>query len=231
MRLDEAGQATTIAELVARFAGRPWLYELAELAGQEQLAADTAGSVRLYPRGLTTDEPVETGDGPYVVVVDGDLVATVHVDVDTDDYVQARVIVTGSLRAGSLSYANGARVVVEGAAHIALVCVGRYGDRNAVLDVGGELSMPLLALDPQTAAYARAGIRGVIYADVGFWAELEPDILATEEDGRFFPVELLDRWGNLDLDRVVAAAREGAPLLMPGVAESFPARSRLRPTG
>jgi hypothetical protein len=92
-----------------------------------------------------------------VVVVDGDLVAAGHVDLDTDDYYQGRVIITGSLRADSLYFADGVRVVVEGAAHIASACVGRYGDRNAALCVDGELSVPLLAVDSNTSVWAKAG--------------------------------------------------------------------------
>lgn len=119
MLLDEAGEASSVAELVDRFADQSWLYEITDLHADEKRAADAAGAVRYYLRGLNTSEPVETGDGQYVVVVDGDLVTTGHVGVDTDDYVQGRVIVTGNLRAGSLSFANGARLVVEGSAHIA----------------------------------------------------------------------------------------------------------------
>jgi hypothetical protein len=60
--------------------------------------------------------------------VDGGLATADHVGFQTDDYVQARVLVTGDLRAHSLSYDNGARVVVERAAHVERACIGQHGD-------------------------------------------------------------------------------------------------------
>lgn len=89
----------------------------------------------------------------------------------------------------------------------------------------------MVALDSNTGAFADGGIRALIYADLRWWHDLKPDILyREEEDDRFFPAELLDSYGTLDFGKVIAAARAGAPLLKPGVAESFPASSRLRPT-
>jgi hypothetical protein len=101
-----------------------------------------------------------------------------------------------------------------------------------VLSVGGELSASALFLDTYTAAYAKGGIRALIYASTRYWEQLQPDIANEREgeDGRFFPPALLDRYGDLDFERAIAAARAGEPLFLPGVEVSFPTRLQPRPT-
>jgi hypothetical protein len=226
MRLDDGGQRGTIAKALEQFAGEPWLFEIEELLGEEDPVV-----VRFHS-GLSVEEPVETGDGPYAFVVDGDLVTTDHVSIWTDDYRQGRVIITGDLRARSLSFGNGARVIVGGDAVVERACVGQYGDRNAVLEVSGTLTTGTLLLDPTTAAYAYGGVRALLYADEGFWEELRPDIVNGRigEDGRFFRPEILDRYGDVDFAAAIAFVRAGEELLLPGVLESFPDRLTLRHT-
>ncbi|WP_224367368.1 hypothetical protein [Hyalangium versicolor] len=75
-------------------------------------------------------------------------------------------------------------------------------------------------------------MRTLIYAPLGTWAELEPDI---ENEGvgdgvRFFDPSVLDHYGDLDFGRAIEAAREERPLLLPGVDERFPARLTSRRT-
>jgi hypothetical protein len=232
VRIDQAGESITISELLARFAGQTWLYEITELHETEQAAAEAAGTVRLYPHGLTTQEPIETGNGHYVVVVDGDLVTSDHAEFHTIDYEQSRVIVTGNMRARSLSYANGARVMVEGSAEIERACIGRYGDRNAVFGVGGQLTVPIVLIDRNTTVDALGGLRALIYSAGHFWRELKPDIdeLGESLDDESFRPEYLDEYGDLDLVKAIAAARAGETILLPGVAESYPDRLRFRHT-
>lgn len=226
MRLDTGGQRSTIAELMARFGAEPWIFELEEL-----LADDLPVAVRLYT-SIDTDDDLDTGDGPYAFVVDGDLVGRGHASFWTDDYRQGRIIVNGNLRLGSLSFGNGARIIVRGDAEIDRACFGQYGDRNAVLDVAGQLATPALLLDPYTVAYAGGGIRAVIYAGLGFYEEFEPDIANVREgnDGRYFRPGVLDRYRDLDFQEAIAAVRAGQPLFLPGVEESFPARHAPRHT-
>lgn len=231
MRLEGAGETSTVTELLARFAGRPWLYELTQPhMAEEWERATAAGMVRLYPHGLTTSEPVDTGDGPYIVVVDGDLQTADQAIFSTNDYLPARVVITGDLRAQSLAFDNGVRIVVEGAAHVERACIGQHGDRDGVLHVYGELSTPILMLDGYSGAYADRGLRALTYSTG--WENLEPDIVNAREglDSRYFPAELLDAYGDLDLDKAIVAARAGTALLLPGVAESVPARLHLRHT-
>jgi hypothetical protein len=65
-----------------------------------------------------------------------------------------------------------------------------------------------------------------------FWRELKPDIVDGREslDGQYFRPEYLDQYGDLDLVKAILAARDGETILLPGVAESYPDRLRLRHT-
>ncbi|WP_194909523.1 hypothetical protein [Catenulispora rubra] len=232
VRLDKEGEPGTTAGLLAAFgATRPWLDgELTFLDDVDGLeAAEQSGSVRLYPEGLSTDEPVETAGGPFMAVVNGDLVTSDHVHFGTDDYIPGLIVVTGDLHAETLFFASGARVIVEGSVRVAQACFGRWGDENALLDVQGELETPVLVLDGYTPAFARRGVRTVTCNSLGWWDGMTPDILPTAEKDYFRP-ELLDRHGDLDWDLAYAAAREGLPLLRPGAEESFPQRLEARAT-
>lgn len=165
----------------------------------------------------------------FVVVVDGDLATPGHIRFSTDDYVPGLVVVTGDLRAGALFFELGARIVVEGSAVITQACLGRWGDANAMLDVHGELDVPLLALDGHTPVFAERGVRSVTSNTLGWWEPLTPDILPGDVAKSFRRDVLDDRGLRLDFERAFAAAREGSPLLAPGVAESFPQRLEARP--
>lgn len=229
MLIEEAGTAITFDELCARYADRPWRYMLDEFPREERRDAAAAGTIRRIAGGLRTDESIETGYGPYIVVIEGDLVTTGHVDLDTDDYVPGLVIVTDGFRADSLSYDNGAQFVVGGSADIARVCVGQHGDRNGVFHVYGELSVPLLAVD-RNSTFGAGRFRGLLLAQ-GRVEGREPDLKEVSDNERLFPAELLEKYGGLDLVKVIEAARAGRPLLLPGVEESFPDRLRTRTVG
>ncbi|WP_370377210.1 hypothetical protein [Catenulispora sp. GAS73] len=231
MRLDKEGEPATTAGLLARFGTtRPWLDDeltfLDDVDGRE--AAEQSGSVRLYPEGLSTDEPVETDGGPFMVVVNGDLVTSDHVRFCTDDYIPGLIVVTGDLRAKTLFFESGARVIVEGSARIAQACFGRWGDENAMLDVQGELETPVLVLDGQTPAFAHRGVRTVTSNSLGWWDGMKPDILLDQRKD-YFRQDLLNSDGGLNWDLAYAAAQEGSPLLRPGAEESFPQRLEARP--
>lgn len=223
MRLDQAGEPDSMASLLARFGDTcPWLdAELEELQRWED--ADETVSVRLYPAGLSTDEPVEIDGGLYVVLVDGDLTTPDYIRFSTDDYVPGLVAVTGDLVASTLLFELGARIVVQGSAVITGACFGRWGTQDALLAVDGELTTPLLWLDSNTPVQCERGIRALITAGRGWWKPLEPDIEPGAEE-KYFQRDVLSDSGHLDVDRAFAAARQGSPLLLPGVAESFPAR-------
>lgn len=66
------------------------------------------------------------------MVVDGDLTSTAPVDFVTCDYTPGLVIVTGSLNAPLLYFANNIRVFVGGDVRVSGACLGQLGDRNAI---------------------------------------------------------------------------------------------------
>ncbi|WP_406500071.1 hypothetical protein OG936_36705 [Streptomyces sp. NBC_00846] len=197
--------------------------------------------MRLYPSGCTTTQPVWTGNGPYFVVVDGDLTSTAPVELVTCDYTPGPVIVTGSLNAPSLSFANNIRVFVGGDVRVS-ACLGELGDRNAVLAVEGELHARAQILDSYADACADGSIRVLIYANG--WEQLRPDIVndGPGDDSRFFRPELLrhDETGTClsfpaarpgprpSFPAALRAAFAGEELFLPGVEERFPASLVLR---
>jgi hypothetical protein len=139
--------------------------------------------------------------------------------------------IAGGLRVDEpIETGYGPYIVVGGSADIARVCVGQHGDRNGVFHVyGGQLSVPLLAVDLNSTFDAK-GFRGLLLAR-GRVEGREPDLMEVADKERLFPAELLDKYGGLDLSKVIAAARAGRPLLLRGVAESFPDRLRIRAKG
>ncbi|MFP2904085.1 hypothetical protein ACLESD_03225 [Pyxidicoccus sp. 3LFB2] len=109
---------------------------------------------------------------------------------------------------------------------------GQYGDRNAVLNATGKLQARASFLDTSAFIYADGGVRSLLYAPRGGWEKLKPDIENEGEgDGAaFFDPAVLNRHGDLDFKLAIQAAREGQPLLLPGVEERFPKRLKSRKT-
>ncbi|MFF3959709.1 hypothetical protein ACFYY1_42075 [Streptomyces sp. NPDC001890] len=191
MRLDKEGQVSSIPEILEQFPGREWSWALEAF---EYWGAPP--TVRLYPSGCTTTQPVDTGDGPYFVVVDGDLTSTAPVEFVTCDYTPGLVIVTGSLNAPLLYFANNIRVFVGGDVRVSGACLGQLGDRNAMLTVEGELHARTLILGSYAEVCADKGIRALVYAHR--LDQLCPDIVndGLGDDSPFFRPELLDHREN-----------------------------------
>jgi hypothetical protein len=224
VRLDEQGQAASVAEVLERLPDRQWSWALEEFEyGNEP------PTVRVHLSGCTTKQPAETGDGPFFVVVDGDLTSTAPVELWTRDYTPGLVVVTGNLSAPMLSFGNNTRVFVEGDVRVDGACLGQYGDHNAMLAVGGELSARALLLGPGTSACADGGVRALTYTDGSGWEHLRPDIVnnGLGDDSRFFRPDLLDHTETgprLSFVKAHRAAFHGEELFLPGVEERFPAR-------
>ncbi|MEE1739751.1 hypothetical protein [Streptomyces sp. BE147] len=227
MQLDEEGRASSIPEILEQFPGREWSWALEAFEYWGELP-----TVRLYPSGCTTTQPVEAGDVPFFVVVDGDLTSTAPVDLVTCDYTPGLVIVTGSLHAPLLYFANNIRVFVGGDVRVSGACLGQHGDRNAMLAVAGELHARALILGSYAEVCADGGIRALVYAHG--WEQLSPDIVndGLGDDSPFFRPELLDHHENhprrLSVTAAVKAAFAGEELFLPGVEERFPERLVLR---
>jgi hypothetical protein len=229
VRLDRDGEAATVSDLRDRYSGA-WDWFAGELTNlndggpEADLAeAERIDAVRLYPTGLHTGEPIDTGGGPYLVVVDGDLTTSGWIRFTSDDYVPGLVVVSGDVRAQALLF-RGIRVVVLGSVVLSQGCFGWWGDANGMLHADGVVDSPVIAVDIHTAVFSEAGLQGVIFAGRGWWSGLEPDTM----DEECFRPEALDADGSLDMDAAFAVAGSGMPVLRPGVAENYPQRLRPR---
>ncbi|MCY1046249.1 hypothetical protein OV208_33375 [Corallococcus sp. bb12-1] len=224
-RLDALGEATTLLEVRTRLGSHPRASEL-------DVFEQSPGAVRLLDAGLDAPEGLETGDGPYVVLIEGPLRTTGHLHLWTDDYLPGLVVVRGDLEARTLSFGNGARVFVEGSVRVEGELFGQYGDRNATLVASGEIRARATFLATTAGMYAEGGVQSLVYAPLGIWESLAPDI---ENEGvgdgvHSFNPSVLDAYGDLDFRRAIVAAREGRPLFLPGVEERFPSRLTHRAT-
>ncbi|RKH29150.1 hypothetical protein D7X12_39800 [Corallococcus sicarius] len=229
-RLDDLGRETTFEELHSRLHLHPREAELRDFEPRPN--GPPPARLRIIDGGIDGSGDTDTGKGPYVVLVDGPLKTSGHLDLWTYEYLPGLVIVRGDLQARTLSFGNGARVFVEGSVFVDDWLFGRYGDHNAVLSAKGELRARASFLDVHTFLYADGGVRSLLYASRAGWETLEPDIANEGEgDGKdFFDPAVLDRYGDLDFKRAIQAAREGRPLFLPGVEERFPARLTSRNT-
>ncbi|WNG20059.1 hypothetical protein [Cystobacter fuscus] len=228
-KLEDLGRAATLAELRSHLHLHPREAELDTFERPPGLASCT---VRIIDGGVDSPGNIDTGNGPYVILVDGPLRTSGHLGLWTDDYLPGLLVVRGDLHARTLSFGNGARVFVDGSVFVDDCLFGQYGDRNAVLAATGELRARASFLGTTARIYADGGVRSLIYAPGGSWETLEPDI-GNEGDGDgagFFDPTVLDRYGDLDFKRAIQAAREGRPLFLPGVEERFPARLTTRQT-
>ncbi|MCP3136770.1 hypothetical protein [Pyxidicoccus xibeiensis] len=228
-RLDDLGRETTFAELHSRLHLHRWEGELHEF---ERPNGPPPGKLRIIDGGVDGSGDIDTGKGPYVVLVDGSLKTSGHLDLWTYEYLPGLVIVRGDVHARTLSFGNGARVFVEGSVFVDEWLFGQYGDHNAVLSATGELRARASFLGATAFFYADGGVRSLVYAPRGGWETLEPDIENEGEGdgGGFFDPAVLDRYGDLDFRLAIQAAREGRPLFLPGVEERFPARLTSRKT-
>ncbi|WP_375755638.1 hypothetical protein [Corallococcus exercitus] len=222
VRLEDLGNATTLAAL------RDPRWE-PELRAFEDLNPCT---FRDIDTGVDVPGSIDTGDGPYVIQINGPLKTKDHLHLWTDDYLPGLVIVRGDLHARTLSFGNGARIFVEGSVLVEDCLFGQYGDRNAVLSAKGEIRARAVFLDHSARVYADGGMRSLIYAPQGSWESLTPDIEneGTGDGARFFDPSVLDRYGDLHFRQAIEAARAGKPLFLPGVEERFPLRLSSRKT-
>ena len=230
LRLDDLGRETTFAELHSRLHLHPREAELGDFEPRPN--GPPPARLRIIDGGVDGSGDIDTGKGPYVVLVDGPLKTSGHLDLWTYEYLPGLVIVRGDLQARTLSFGNGARVFVEGSVFVDDWLFGQYGDHNAVLSATGGLRARASFLDTHTFIYTDGGVRSLLYASRAGWETLEPDI---ENEGvgngtDFFDPAVLDRYGDLDFPLAIQAAREGRPLFLPGVEERFPARLTSRKT-
>jgi hypothetical protein len=231
MVLDEQGHETTFEALAKRF-GRhalwKWFHETKDLVSSEV-------NVRLIEGGITTTEDVETGDGPWAIIIDGDLVTTGDIIFRTGDYATSTVIVTGHLRARNLKYGGSARVAVDRDLTASGIVVGTWGTDGAELGVEGTLTARVVVLDPHTPIWANAGtprsvpeaFRTLVVGGRG-WREFQPDINVDDIDAhpRTFVPEVLKN-GVLDAWKALEHAQRGGSPFLPEVEQALRAQKGL----
>ncbi|NMO22805.1 hypothetical protein HPC49_42920 [Pyxidicoccus fallax] len=231
MKLDELGRETTFEELAKRFRGHDlwdWFHETKDLVRTEVRP-------RLIEGGLDTTEDVETGEGPWALIIDGDLVTTGDLAFSTGDYATSTLIVTGHLRARNLEYGYSARVAVDRDLTATGIIVGSWGTDGAVLGVSGTLSARAVLLDAHTPIWANAGgpssvpkaFRTLIVGGKG-WQEFEPDVNVSDKDAHantFVPEVLQNGW--LDTHLALEHARRGGSPFRPEVEQELRAKKGL----
>ncbi|NMO14196.1 hypothetical protein HPC49_49455 [Pyxidicoccus fallax] len=231
MRLDELGREMTFEELAERYRGHDqwsWFLETRALVTAEVRPRLVEGSV-------ITTENLETGDGPWALIIDGDLVTTGDIVFRTGDYATSALLVMGHLRARNLEYSGSARVVVDRDLTASGVIVGSWGVDGAVLGVSGTLTALAVLLDPHTPIWANAGgprsvpeaYRTLIVGGRG-WQEFTPDIDSDdlERHEQLFVPEVLER-GILDRSKAMERAERGASPFLPEVEQALRAKKGL----
>lgn len=164
---------------------------------------------------------VSVPKGPSATVIDGSLTCN-HAQFETDDYAPGLVLVSGDLRARSLSFANGARVFVTGTVEVETFIFGQHGDRDGVLSAR-NVSAQAVLLDRFSSIWAEKELSAYLFGALGWYEKLVPDFVNSGEgeDDTIFVDEVLDpKMKNakyLDFDRAIAATRQGKPVFKPGV--------------
>ncbi|QSQ11413.1 hypothetical protein [Myxococcus landrumensis] len=219
--LDSMGREVSYEELAQRLRGHellPWLMDNRTLVSTEPRP-------RLIEGHVEVTHDLETGDGPWLLVILGDLVTTGDLRFRTGDYATSSLLVTGSLRARNIEYGGSARVAVDQDVVASGIIVGSNGDSEANLGTSGTLTARTVLLDSHTSIWAKAGsprsvsegFRTLIVGGRG-WQEFTPDVDVGEIDlhEAMFVPEVLHR-GMLDTDKALASARAGASPFLPEV--------------
>ncbi|GEN07518.1 hypothetical protein SAMN05443572_101467 [Myxococcus fulvus] len=223
--LDRLGREVSFEELAERFKGhdmRDWLLENRTLVSEEP-------KPRLIEGSLQVDHDLETGDGPWVLVIDGDLVTTGDLVCTTDDYAVSTLFITGQLRARNIRFQSSARVSVDGDVVVSGVIVGTGGDSEASLGTSSTLTARAVVLDSNTAIWAKAGqprsvpeaYRTLIVGGKG-WQSFIPDVDVGDPSHhqQTFVPEVI-RGGVLDAYKTWSHVRTGGGPLLPEVEQAL----------
>lgn len=173
-----------------------------------------------FVEGSLAIDDLEAGDGPWALIVHGDLYASGDLDFSTSDYKCSVLVVLGSVRTRNLQFTNGASCVVAHDLVASGIVVGRYGDESARLVVGGMLTARALLLDHVTGVYADS-IDAIVYSAPGW--NLPQDV---PNDRDVFEDAVLDD-EQLDFSKVWHVATRGEAVLREAE-EAFLRRARPR---
>ncbi|WP_426748323.1 hypothetical protein VZQ01_16450 [Myxococcus faecalis] len=223
--LDGMGREVSFEELAERFKGhdmRDWLLENRTLVSEEPRP-------RLLEGGLHVDHDLTTGDGPWVLVIDGDLVTTGDLVCTTDDYAVSTLFITGQLQARNIRFESSARVSVDGDVVASGVIVGTGGDSEASLGTSSTLTARAVVLDSNTAIWAKAGkprsepeaYRALIVGGKG-WQSFTPDVDVGDPSHhpQTFVPEVI-RGGVLDAYKTWSHVRTGGGPFLPEVEQAL----------
>ncbi|WNG28051.1 polymer-forming cytoskeletal protein [Cystobacter fuscus] len=231
MMLDEMGREVSFEDISARYRGHEslnWFLETRDLNDEEPRP-------RIIEGGLDVTHELRTSDGPWALIIDGDLVTTGDLVFMTEGAGTCALIVTGNVRARNISYGGSARVAVDGDITASGIITGSWGSDGAVLGTSGVLTARALLLDPHTPIWANAGgprsvpeaFRTLIVGGTG-WQEFVPDIDADmpENGEQTFVPEVLKN-GMLDLYLARKHAERGGSPFLPEVERSLRAKKGL----
>lgn len=231
MRLDELGREVTFADLAARYRG----HDLLSWFLENRVLVSAEVRPRLIEGSVDVAHDLETGEGPWALILDGDLVTTGDLTFRTGDYATSTLIVTGNVRARNIQYGGSARVAVDRDLTASGIITGAWGTDGAVLGVGGTLTARAVLLDPHTPIWANAGgprsvpeaFRTLIVGGRG-WQEFTPDLDSDdiENHPRTFVPEVLNR-GVLDHQRAREHAVRGGSPFLPDVEQALRAKKGL----
>lgn len=206
--LDAIGaRLLTADDLRALFTGEWWL-EVLEY-GDEPPAVH-------FVEGDLAVESLAPGDGPWALVVHGDLHATGDLDFSTSDYKVSLLVVRGSVRTRNLRFTNGANCIVSHDLDASGYVLGRYGDESAQLVVGGTLRARALLLDHVTGCDAGA-IEAIVCSSAGWRLPLDLDYSAESHEDLLVPEALAG--GTIGIAEAWEVATRGRELFLPGVEE------------
>jgi hypothetical protein len=173
------------------FAGADWLWVL------DTIANDTP--VQFHEGGLAV-EALALHEGPWIVIVHGDLHATGDIVLETGDYKCSLLVVFGSVRARSFRFMQGASCVVVHDLVVDDCVLGRYGDESATLEVGGRLQARALLLDHVTGVTAGT-LDAVVCSARGWQLPLDIDYQGEDHGNWFVPAVLRDD-GRIDMAKI-----------------------------
>lgn len=168
--------------------------------------------VHFFDRSLAIDS-LAPGDGPWAIIVHGDLHATADLDFATTDYRCSLLVVLGNVHARNFRFTNGATCVVAQDLVARDYVFGRYGDESARLEVGGTLRARALLLDHVTGATA-TDIDAIVCTTEGWGLPIDIDYSSNHTD--IFVPSILDD-DRIDMYLAWEAATAGDDLFLPGV--------------
>jgi hypothetical protein len=175
-----------------------------------------------FIEGSLSVDDLDAGDGPWALIVHGDVHATGNLDFGTSDYKVSALVVFGSVHARNFRFTNGANCYVVHDLIARDFVFGRYGDESARLAVGGLLKARAVLLDHVTGVDA-AELDAIVCATEGWQLPLDIDYYADVSD--LFVSDVIDVDGRIDLFRAWTVAARGEAVFAPGAEE------RLRPVG